>query len=480
LDVSNLRVEDHGLPMHVAALVILEGAPLLDAAGQLRLDIVRGNVEQRLHLAPRLRQVLRQPHFGLGPPWWADDPSFDIRKHVQARPIPAPADEVTLLRVCSELNEGRLDRFRPLWEMWLLTGLADGNVGMLIRLHHVVADGIAAVAMIGGLFDPGPDPPLPSAALPSAAPPSAAPPDAVPTSTAPTSTAPPDALPPAAPPWKPAPTPSVWELLVANLRERTSAMTGALALLRRPSVVISRLRMLTRQARLLAHEGVAPQVSLNQPAGKHRRLLFVRADLGEVKAVAHAHGGKVNDVVLAAIAGGARRLLESRGELRPGLVLKASVAASVRGPADQQATGNLVGVILVPLPVGEPHPVRQLEEIIRATEARKRQPPYQPSARFAQRWMVRAMSHQRLTNLLVSDLPGPAAALYFAGARVLDLFQIGVVQGNITLSVGVLSYAGRLNFSIVGDADTTGDLAVFAAGLSETLEHLTAGDSANG
>lgn len=90
------------------------------------------------------------------------------------------------------------------------------------------------------------------------------------------------------------------------------------------------------------------------------------------------------------------------------------------------------------------------------------------------------MSHQRLTNLLVSDLPGPAAALYFAGARVLDLFQIGVVQGNITLSVGVLSYAGRLNFSIVGDADTTGDLAVFAAGLSETLEHLTAGDSANG
>jgi hypothetical protein len=124
LDVSNLRVEDHGLPMHVAALAILEGAPLLDASGQLRLDALRGHLERRLHQAPRLRQVLYRPRLGLGPPVWVDDARFDIRRHVRARAIRTPGDEATLLGVCSQLNEPPLDRSRPLWELWVLTGLS--------------------------------------------------------------------------------------------------------------------------------------------------------------------------------------------------------------------------------------------------------------------------------------------------------------------------------------------------------------------
>ena len=124
---------------------------------------------------------------------------------------------------------------------------------------------------------------------------------------------------------------------------------------------------------------------------------------------AHAHGGTVNDLVLAAVAGGARRLLASRGELSPGLVLRASVAASVRAAADQPTAGNRVGVMIVPLPVGEANAGRRLATIARATAQRKRQPPYQPSARLLQRWMVGMMSRQKLVNLLVSNLPGPAA-----------------------------------------------------------------------
>ena len=243
LDLSNLRVEDHGLPVHVAALLILDGAPLLDAVGQLRLESVRANVGQRLHRAPRLRQVLAQGGFGLGPPAWVDDPGFDVAEHVRTREVPSPGDEAALLRVCSQLNEPPLDRSRPLWEMWLLTGLADGTVGMLIRLHHVVADGTAALAMIGALFDPGPDTPTE-----------------------------------VAPAWVPAPGPGSGELFSANVRDRARAVAGALALVRRPSVLFGRLAVYLRQVRQLAREGLAPRVSLNRQAGKRRRLLLVRAN----------------------------------------------------------------------------------------------------------------------------------------------------------------------------------------------------------
>ena len=423
--------------MHIAALILLEGAPLLDQAGHLRMDIVRRNVQRRLHLAPRLRQVLITPRPGLGPPAWADATGFDLSEHIRARAVPPPGDEATLLALCAELNERPLDRTRPLWEMWLLTGLPDGNVGMLIRLHHVVADGIAALAMIGALFDASPDEP-----------------------------------PPAAPPWKPGPPPGAWQLLAGHVRQRAGAIAGALPVLLYPVGLVSRLVTVVRQIRQLIREGRAPQVSLNRPVGGHRRLLLVRADLRRAHAVAHAHGGKINDVVLAAVAGGARRLLEARGELRHRLVLKASVAVSVRDGAGERPTGNRVGVMIAPLPVMEADPVRRLEAIARATAERKRQPPYQPGGRFLQRWMVRTMSGQHIVNLLVSNLAGPAAPLYFAGARALEVFQIGVVQGNVTISVGVLSYAGQLNFDIVGDAGATPDLPVFAEGLAGTLQEL--------
>ncbi len=439
LDVSNMRVEGRGTPMHVSAVAVVDGAPLLDAAGQLRLAAVRAYVEQRLHLAPRLRQVLVRPRRGLGPPVWADDAYFDISQHVRARVVPAPGDQEALLAAYAELNELPLDRSRPLWELWLLPGLADGNVGLLIRLHHAVADGVAALALLGALFDTAPDRP-----------------------------------PPAAPPWRPAPVPSGWRMFTDAWRRRARALATVVAGLGHPAVVLAQLRSRARTMRLLAGEGLAPGVSWNRPAGTGRRLLLARADLARAKAVAHAHGATVNDLVLTAVAGGARRVLAERGELRPGLTLKASVAVAVRDPAAQAPTGNRAAIMLVPLPVDDPDPVSRLVQIAQAARERKRYPPYQPAGRFAQRPMVWAMSRQRLVNLFTSNLPGPPDPLYLAGARVLDLFQAGVVQGNVTVAVGVISYAGQLNFSIVGDTGAVPDLRTFAGGLADTLIQLGA------
>ena len=137
---------------------------------------------------------------------------------------------------------------------------------------------------------------------------------------------------------------------------------------------------------------------------------------------------------------------------------------SVRSPADPPTAGNRVGVMVVPLPVGDDDAGRRLRQIARATAERKRLPPVQPNARILQRWMVRVMSRQRLVNLLTSDLPGPPEPLSLVGAQVLELFQIGVVQGNIALSVGALSYAGQLNLGIVADRDAVPGLAELTGG----------------
>jgi diacylglycerol O-acyltransferase / wax synthase len=231
-------------------------------------------------------------------------------------------------------------------------------------------------------------------------------------------------------------------------------------------------KLAAAQLRGLLREGLAPRSSLNQPVGSHRRLLLVRGDLEAARRVAHAHDAKVNDLVLAVVTGGARELLRARGELAPGLHLRAEVPVSMRGAGDPGTSGNLVGMMLVGLPDAEPDPVRRLEELARTTAARKRRPPYQPGGRLAQHGVVWVMAHQRLLNLFTSNVPGPAVPLCVAGAKLLELFQVGVAQGNVTVSVRVLSYAGQLDFDVVGDADACPDLAVLAAGLQGALKEL--------
>ena len=328
-----------------------------------------------------------------------------------------------MLAACAELNEVPLDRSRPLWEIWLLTGMAGNRIGMLIRLHHVVADGMAALAMLAPLFEPADSG---------------------------------------------NPVPSVED----EWREPPIFGDRFLSALRAGRQLVALLPARIRQLARLLQQARSPRLSFNQPVGPHHRLTFVRADLAAAKAVAHAHGGKVNDVVLAAVGGGTRRLLESRGELRPDLSINVSLAASVRRKQDPRSSGNRVAIRVVRVPVDEPDPIRRLEQIVAETTAQRRLPPYQPSGLLLQRWMVQVMNRQRLVNLLVSNLPGPPARLTFAGAPVLEMFQVGLGQGNLAISVGVLSYAGQLTFDVVSDADVIPDVHFFAEGVAQTLRDL--------
>ena len=435
-DLASLYAETARTPMCIGVVAILDGE-------RLEPPSVRAAVERRLPLVPRLRQRLLRPSPGLGRPVWVDDPGFDVANHVRVRRLPPAAGEPELLAACEELDRTRLDHSRPLWELWLLPGLAGGRVGMLLRVHHVVADGVAGVGLLAALLDLEPDAPGPPAA-----------------------------------PWTPQPAPSAGALLADGLRRRGRALASVGERLAHPLRAARRLRAGLPAVRELLGEDPAPLSSLNRPIGTSRRLVVVRARLDRVKAAAHAEGAKVNDVILAGVAGGARALLRSRGEPVEGLLLRAWVPVSLR-PGGPTAEGNRVGGMAVPLPVGESRPAWLLRRIAGETAVRKRRPrglffSGVLAAPLVQRTMVRLIDRQRLVNLFVTDVPGPPVPLYLAGARLLEVFPVFPVQGNVTVGVGALSYDGQLNLGIVADADACPDVQVFADGLRETLDRLTA------
>ena len=437
-DLLMLWADDFGWSEDIGVLAVLDGDRLLDGDGRVRVDEVRRRLEARLHLVPRLRQLLYRPRWGLGWPLWVDAASFDLADHVRVHPLAPPGDEAQLLGACAELYRRRLDPARPLWEAWLLPGLPGRQVGLFLRAHHTLADGVAGMAAFGALLDLDAD--------------------------APTQVA---------PPWTPAPRPSMGELLVDNLRRRLRGLGRGLSGLARADR--PRHASLGVWREFLAER--APRTSLNRPIGADRRLAVVRGRLEVARQVAHAHQAKVNDVVLAAVAGGLRQLLAGRGEDVQELVLRVMVPVSLHREQPGRASGNRDAVMLVPLPLGEPDPVRRLELIAAETAARKgkARPPMGGGLLglvAVQRAWYRLLARQRTVNLVVTNVPGPPVPLYLAGARLLELFPVAAIMGNLTLAVAVFSYAGQLNLTAIADRDSCPDLQVFAQGMQAALDDL--------
>jgi diacylglycerol O-acyltransferase / wax synthase len=441
-DLFMLLWDDYGWPNQIGGLAILDGTTLLDRDGRVRIEAIRRRIEPRLAAVPRFRQLLSRPRLGLGWPLWVDAPAFDLADHLRVHPLGAPADHAQLLRACAELARRRLDPARPLWELWLLPGLPQRRVGAFLKLHHVLADGPAGVAAFGALLDLDAEGPTP-----------------------------------VAPPWTPTPIPTTRTLLGDSLRRRRQQLGRGWSGLAHPARTLRQARAAWPAWREVFTEQRAPQTSLNQPVGADRRLAIVGGRLDRTKQLAHRHQAKVNDVVLAAVAGGLGQLLAGRGEPVDRLVLRAMVPISLHQEQPGQARGNQPGWMMVPLPLGEPDPVRRLQLIAAETAARTHQARPQTGSgifRFVagQRAWYRHFPRQRSVNLVVTNVPGPPAPLYLAGARLLELFPVVPVMGNLTLVVAVLSYAGQLNLTAVTDRDGCPDLEVFIQGVCSALEDL--------
>jgi WS/DGAT/MGAT family acyltransferase len=438
-----LMWDDYGWSSDIGALALVDSAPLVDADGDVRIDAVRKHLEPRLHLVPRFRQVLYRPRLGLGWPVWVDAADFDLADHVRVRPLHRQCSEDELLDITEELVQRSFDATKPLWELWLLPGMPDQRVAVVLRAHHVVADGTAALAAFARLLDVAPD-----------------------------------ALAAPTPVWTPGRRPSTAELLRDNLRRRRSEIRRGVSGLVHPARTLRHARTTLPAWREVLTDKPSPRTSLNHPVSGRRRLTVVRGRLDPVIAAAHVHHAKVNDVVLAAVAGGLRAVLAGRVELTERLTQRAMVTiVEHHGQADQ-AHGNKPGWIMVPLPLGEPDSVRRLETIAAETAARKqRARPEAGSGIFrfmaAQRLWYRFFPRQRSVNVVVSNIAGPPVPLYLAGAQLAELFPLMPTMGNLTLVVAAVSYNGQLNIGAVGDREHCPDLDVFTEGLRASLVALT-------
>ena len=429
-------------PQEIGALAVLDGGALADPDGRFRVEAVREVIAARLHLVPRFRQLLSMPRPGLGRPLWVDAPAFDLADHVQVLPLPAPGDEAALLRAAEQLRRRRLDRSRPLWQMWFLPGLPDRQVGMYVKIHHVIGDATAGMAALAALLDAAPGTPAGPAQ-----------------------------------PWTPAPPPTARGLLADNLRHHASGLGHAAAALARPVTTTRHARAAWTMMREVAGQPAA-RTSLDRLVGPGRTLAPIRSSLDQVQQIAHNHHATINDVLLGVTAGGLRGLLRSRGEPVEDLVMPIYVPITLR-PARQrdQARGNLTALMTVPLPIGVPDPGRRLRQIAAQTARRKAEtrPPvgtvfHGPTPRRA---FLILMNHQRV-NLVSADVPGPPQPFYLAGARLLEVFPVLPLMGKITLGVSALSYAGQFNAMAVADQDTCPDLGVFAATAQDELRALAA------
>jgi diacylglycerol O-acyltransferase / wax synthase len=440
-DLMMLWPEELGWSQDIGALAILDGGRLLDRDGRFLIEAARQEIGRRLHLVPRFRQLLHRPRFGLGWPLWVDAPSIDLADHVGVLPLEPPADEARLLLACEELRHRRLDPSRPLWEMWFLPGLPNGRVGLFMKVHHAIADGVAGVAALGAFVDLVPDPPRTSP-----------------------------------PPWTPAPMPSTRELAADNLRRHLQELRRAFTSIDHPVDTVRQARRGWPALREAFTQAPAPRTSLNRRVGWHRRFALVRTDLDLVKRIAHAHGATVNDVLMAVLAGGLRALLLGRGERVDGLVLRAAVPVSLHREQPGQARGNLDGMMVVPLPVGEPDDTRRLE-LIAADTAQRKQKPRPPGGTLfrnipIQRAFLRLAARQRVMSTYAANVPGPPVPLYLAGAPLLEVFPVVPLLGNISVGVGALSYAGQFNLTAVADRETCPDLEVFVEGARRSLDAL--------
>jgi diacylglycerol O-acyltransferase / wax synthase len=447
-DLMFLRLESPDWPCHYGGLAIVAGEGLLDAAGQLRLDEIRTRLDRRLAGVPELRRRVHHPGPLRGGPLWVDDDRFDISRHVRELVVDPPGDELALLEATDRVYRRLLDRRRPPWELWFLTGLGDGRVGVLLKLHHAVADGLAAVAIIGALFDREPDVPDPE----------------------PT-------------PRVPAPIPSNRALVADRLAEVFGTVRRAASRVAHPLELVRSVRFAGLVARRYLGTKPAPRTSLNRPVRSGRRIRYLRLDLAPVKQVTHAQGGTVNDVVLSLWAGGLGALLVSRGEPVAGVELVTGLAASLRpSTVHAESVDNRVGAVMLRLPVGDADPTGRLEQIVaRTRSAKAEQRPVAvvgPMARLAATPLGRTYSaHQRANNLITTNVIGPDEPVYVLGARVLMILPIIELVGNIGLTLCAFSYAGELSLVVTADAAAFLDLDVLMEAMGREWQGLVAGST---
>jgi diacylglycerol O-acyltransferase / wax synthase len=447
-DRSSLAAEHGPVNMAVGAAMLFDAGPGLTHAAVVE------RLRSRIHLIPRYRQRLEEGlPGGLTQPVWVDDASFDPAWHVRRATLPAPGGDAELADFVGREFSRRLDRSRPLWELYVVDGLADGRVALVPKMHHALVDGVAAIDVGTVLLDP------------SAEPIEIAPPEGD---------------------WEPRPFERGRH--VARLAstpflraQRLMLDTATRALDTSPRSAATDLRRATALVTELARtRPQAPMTPLNRPISANRRYGLVRADLAELKAAGKAAGGTVNDALLAVVAGMLRSYLSGRPVEGDPVAL---VPVSVRREDERGELGNRISTVFVDLPIGVDDPLERLRRISATMAELKDSAAVRAGAMIvgATGWappaissvMVRAMGGVRACNLVVSNIPGPQQPFYLGGSRLREIYPVVPLNPpNQGLSVGILSYDGGVFFGLLADSELDPPVERAAAMLEVSLAEL--------
>lgn len=455
LETSFLHVESARQPMHIGSIGIFEGAPLRDGRGRVRIEDIRERIEQRLDLVPKLRRRIKNTVLPGAPPVWVDDPRFALSGHVELVKLVVPGTDRQFLDMCSDLFGQLLDRSRPLWHLCIVDGLTGDRVGVIERIHHSLADGVAGVEMATVLFD------FEFQSSPTVQPGGGG------------------------QTWEAKAPPGIMREALQDLGRLTGlgwrwAGQGWRAT-RHPIDTLRGTARLGGAVATLAGTGMLrPSTSLNRTIGGERTVEVVREPLGPLQNAAHAIGVTMNDLVLSAVGGGIARLLEERGEVGPADI-QVLVPVAL-GAGDSRALGNQVSAWFVRVPVGTKEPLARLHSVSESTR-RARTSHEELAAEMAldllapvpqpvMGCMSRLINHQPLFNLIVTNVPGPPSTLSMLGARMLEAYPFVPLAGNLTFGVAVLSYDGWLSLGVLADPETCPDAAVFARGVEVELASL--------
>lgn len=450
LDASFLYMEEPTTPMHVGDVTVFQ----VPESG-FDYDQMFDLMQERLDFVPRFRQRFREVPGHLAAPVWVDDESFDLSYHLRRSALPRPGTDEQLHELVARVLSRPLDRSRPLWETYLVEGLSGGRFAVVTKTHQAMVDGVAAIDIGEVLLDNDVEHYAGEHAM-----------------------------------WRPAPGPSSVRMVADAAAELLHRPTAAVDAVRHGigdiGRTVGRLGAAAGSALLMARvvTRTAPSSPLNAEIGEARRFATMAADLEDFRQVRRAHGGDVNDVVLAVVTGGLRHWLQTRGEPVTGrATVRALVPVSI---ADEEEGRQQVTSFVVDLPVGEASPVVRLHQVsygMRALLESRRAVAaeslagvagFAPPTLHALGARVASGLSRRLFNLVVTNVPGPQRPLFAGGARMLEAYPVMPLAKGQALSIGVTSYDGRVFFGLYGDREAMSDLDVLAQTLRDALDELVA------
>jgi diacylglycerol O-acyltransferase len=463
-DAVLLYAEAPGTQLQIGALCFFEAAPLRDSRGRLRHAELRDHIETRLRSLPRFRQRIATVFGNLAAPMWVDDDQFDIERHSKWVELHPPGGSEALRGFMDRLLGEPMDLAHPLWDIHIVEGVddmaIDGEyvevVAVVVRAHHVMADGIALHAAATLLLDRMPRPPRNQSDD-----------------------------------WSPEPTPGSLDLVVRACAERVRRQAVFAAGAARALIDPRRLGTTTRLlARVVGSIGngppeTAPPLPFTAPIGQRRAFAWDSIPMADIVEVKRSCGATVNDVVLAMTAGALRRHLEAIGSFDPAARQPRALIPIGSPESSAAALRNRFSITSVTLPVDEDDPLERVRLIHSrmherdASRAQSLMPHLFSIADFVPPPILRTvapplLARQPVVNLAVSDIPGSRDPLYLWESRMLALHPFINVVGNVALIVGVLSYVDDLGVGITVDPDVVGDPRVLVSHLRAAATELVA------